>query len=166
MIPSTGNCRDVQLMLVFLSPVLSCSRELPLPKRLGPSYISQSILNPLYKNHDLGEVAFPTQNNNQIMKLFLCHVYLHPQTMSHYSFHAPTKTAIGVIIKCYNHTIMFTALPHVFEGKTPDNSWHLMHSATDGSLPWPGVIFGLTISSVWYWCSDQVCIIIIHYYLR
>ncbi|KAL8605120.1 hypothetical protein ACOMHN_018921 [Nucella lapillus] len=43
-------------------------------------------------------------------------------------------------------------------GIPPDNSWHLMRSPEDGGLPWPGVIFGLTISSVWYWCSDQVIV--------
>lgn len=43
-------------------------------------------------------------------------------------------------------------------GIPPENSWHLMRSADDGGLPWPGVIFGLTISSVWYWCSDQVIV--------
>lgn len=41
-------------------------------------------------------------------------------------------------------------------GKTPENSFHLMRPADDGNLPWTGVIFGLTISSIWYWCSDQV----------
>ena len=34
---------------------------------------------------------------------------------------------------------------------------HLLRAHDDDGLPWPGVIFGLTISSVWYWCSDQVC---------
>ena len=43
-------------------------------------------------------------------------------------------------------------------GVPPENSWHLIRSADDGGLPWPGVMFGLTISSVWYWCSDQVCL--------
>ena len=32
-----------------------------------------------------------------------------------------------------------------------------MRPADDGNLPWTGVLFGLTISSIWYWCSDQVC---------
>ena len=36
------------------------------------------------------------------------------------------------------------------------NSFHLFRPATDSGLPWPGIIFGLTISSIWYWCSDQV----------
>ncbi|XP_025090101.1 sodium/glucose cotransporter 4-like [Pomacea canaliculata] len=43
-------------------------------------------------------------------------------------------------------------------GIPPANSWHLIRSYDDGGLPWPGVIFGLTISSVWYWCSDQVIV--------
>jgi len=33
-----------------------------------------------------------------------------------------------------------------------------MRAVTDPSLPWTGVVFGLTISSVWYWCSDQVIV--------
>lgn len=41
-------------------------------------------------------------------------------------------------------------------GLPPDNAMHLLRSADDGSLPWTGITFGLTISSIWYWCSDQV----------
>lgn len=26
----------------------------------------------------------------------------------------------------------------------------------ESDLPWTGVVFGVTISSIWYWCSDQV----------
>lgn len=35
---------------------------------------------------------------------------------------------------------------------------HLFRSIKPGEsdLPWTGVIFGVTISSIWYWCSDQV----------
>ncbi|WAR02037.1 SC5AB-like protein [Mya arenaria] len=43
-------------------------------------------------------------------------------------------------------------------GIPPENSMNLIRSADDGSLPWPGIMFGLTISSVWYWCSDQVIV--------
>ncbi|KAL8610906.1 hypothetical protein ACOMHN_056761 [Nucella lapillus] len=43
-------------------------------------------------------------------------------------------------------------------GIPPANSWHLIRAADDGGLPWPGVMFGLTISSIWYWCSDQVIV--------
>ena len=28
--------------------------------------------------------------------------------------------------------------------------------AGEADLPWTGMTFGLTISAIWYWCSDQV----------
>lgn len=26
----------------------------------------------------------------------------------------------------------------------------------ESDLPWTGMLFGITISSIWYWCTDQV----------
>lgn len=26
-------------------------------------------------------------------------------------------------------------------------------------LPWTGMVFGITVSGVWYWCTDQVSLI-------
>lgn len=28
----------------------------------------------------------------------------------------------------------------------------------DSDLPWTGVVFGAFVSSIWYWCTDQVII--------
>jgi len=42
-------------------------------------------------------------------------------------------------------------------GVPPDNSLHFIRSADDSRFPWPGVFFGVTIASMWYWCTDQVC---------
>jgi len=42
-------------------------------------------------------------------------------------------------------------------GIPPNNSLHFFRAADDASLPWPGIVFGLSILSVWYWCTDQVC---------
>jgi len=42
-------------------------------------------------------------------------------------------------------------------GLPPNNSLHFFRAAQDNSLPWPGIVFGLSIISVWYWCTDQVC---------
>lgn len=42
--------------------------------------------------------------------------------------------------------------------KVPDNYNHLLRSANDPQLPWTGMVFGITISAVWYWCSDQVIV--------
>ncbi|CAH1801179.1 unnamed protein product [Owenia fusiformis] len=43
-------------------------------------------------------------------------------------------------------------------GIPPRISMNMFRPITDGSYPWTGVIFGLTISSIWYWCSDQVIV--------
>lgn len=37
----------------------------------------------------------------------------------------------------------------------PD-SFHIFRNAITGDLPWPGLVFGLTIQATWYWCTDQV----------
>ncbi|XP_038618653.1 sodium/glucose cotransporter 2 [Tachyglossus aculeatus] len=39
----------------------------------------------------------------------------------------------------------------------PD-SYHLLRHPLSGDLPWPALLFGLTIVSGWYWCSDQVIV--------
>lgn len=45
-------------------------------------------------------------------------------------------------------------------GAVPDDAMHLFRTAIPGKsdLPWTGVLFGMTISSIWYWCSDQVIV--------
>ncbi|XP_012697786.1 sodium/glucose cotransporter 1 isoform X2 [Clupea harengus] len=39
----------------------------------------------------------------------------------------------------------------------PD-SFHIFRDAVTGDLPWPGLVFGLTIQAGWYWCTDQVIV--------
>jgi sodium/glucose cotransporter 1/sodium/glucose cotransporter 9 len=45
-------------------------------------------------------------------------------------------------------------------GEVPEYSMHLFRDPTPGAsdLPWTGITFGLAISSIWYWCSDQVIV--------
>ncbi|KAF7661797.1 hypothetical protein LDENG_00254790 [Lucifuga dentata] len=38
------------------------------------------------------------------------------------------------------------------------DSFHLFRNAITGDLPWPGLVFGLTIQATWYWCTDQVIV--------
>ncbi|XP_054712565.1 sodium/mannose cotransporter SLC5A10-like [Uloborus diversus] len=40
----------------------------------------------------------------------------------------------------------------------PENYMSLLRSPSDPELPMTGMTFGLTISAVWYWCSDQVIV--------
>ncbi|KAL0182266.1 hypothetical protein M9458_021641, partial [Cirrhinus mrigala] len=35
------------------------------------------------------------------------------------------------------------------------DAFHLFRDPITGDLPWPGMIFGLTIQAIWYWCADQ-----------
>ncbi|XP_042215574.1 solute carrier family 5 member 4-like isoform X3 [Homarus americanus] len=43
-------------------------------------------------------------------------------------------------------------------GEPPSYAMNLFRSAKPGEsdLPWPGMLFGVTISGIWYWCTDQV----------
>ncbi|OCU01811.1 sodium/glucose cotransporter 1 [Xenopus laevis] len=39
-----------------------------------------------------------------------------------------------------------------------EDSFHLFRDPLTGDMPWPGLIFGLTILALWYWCTDQVIV--------
>ncbi|CAF93454.1 unnamed protein product, partial [Tetraodon nigroviridis] len=39
-----------------------------------------------------------------------------------------------------------------------NDSFHMFRDAVSGDLPWPGMVFGLTILSTWVWCTDQVIV--------
>ncbi|XP_068127562.1 sodium/glucose cotransporter 1 [Hyperolius riggenbachi] len=38
------------------------------------------------------------------------------------------------------------------------DAFHLFRDPITGDMPWPGLIFGLTILALWYWCTDQVIV--------
>ena len=40
----------------------------------------------------------------------------------------------------------------------PDNWNHILRDLDDPNFPWPGVVFGMVIGSIWYWCADQVIV--------
>lgn len=42
----------------------------------------------------------------------------------------------------------------------PD-SFHIFRDPITGDLPWPGLIFGLSILALWYWCTDQVGLLVV-----
>ncbi|XP_064460619.1 sodium/glucose cotransporter 4-like [Ornithodoros turicata] len=56
-----------------------------------------------------------------------------------------------------NSYVLFTA-DNVSCSKVPDTYESLLRPADDHDLPWTGIVFGITISAVWYWCSDQVIV--------
>ncbi|XP_073449681.1 sodium/glucose cotransporter 4-like [Aquarana catesbeiana] len=38
------------------------------------------------------------------------------------------------------------------------DAFHMMRDPITGDLPWPGLIFGLTVLATWVWCTDQVIV--------
>ena len=40
-------------------------------------------------------------------------------------------------------------------GGIRDDYDSIFRDPVDSDLPWPGMIFGLTVISTWYWCTDQ-----------
>lgn len=55
----------------------------------------------------------------------------------------------------------FDAIPSVRPpnsscGLPRTDSFRVFRDPVTGDLPWPGLIFGLTIIATWNWCADQV----------
>ncbi|XP_012984156.1 sodium/glucose cotransporter 1 isoform X2 [Melopsittacus undulatus] len=38
------------------------------------------------------------------------------------------------------------------------DSFHIFRDPVTGDMPWPALIFGLSIIALWYWCTDQVIV--------
>ncbi|NXC81031.1 SC5A9 protein, partial [Cercotrichas coryphoeus] len=56
-----------------------------------------------------------------------------------------------------------TAIPKITVPNTTchlprEDSFHLFRDPITGDLPWPGLVFGLTIVALWCWCTDQVMV--------
>uniref|UniRef100_F6YSD1 Uncharacterized protein n=1 Tax=Ciona intestinalis TaxID=7719 RepID=F6YSD1_CIOIN len=43
-------------------------------------------------------------------------------------------------------------------GLPRSDAFHVFRDPIDSDLPWPGMIFGITIIATWYWCTDQVIV--------
>ncbi|XP_053549478.1 sodium/glucose cotransporter 4 [Bombina bombina] len=56
-----------------------------------------------------------------------------------------------------------TAIPKIIVPNTTchlprSDAFHMLRDPITGDLPWPGLIFGLTILATWVWCTDQVIV--------
>ncbi|XP_075756003.1 sodium/myo-inositol cotransporter 2 isoform X2 [Pelodiscus sinensis] len=43
-------------------------------------------------------------------------------------------------------------------GLPREDAFHIFRDPITSDLPWPGVLVGMTIPSLWYWCTDQVIV--------
>ncbi|NWR24042.1 SC5AB protein, partial [Emberiza fucata] len=57
----------------------------------------------------------------------------------------------------------FGAIPSIRQensscGLPRPDAFHIFRDPVSSDLPWPGVLVGMTIPSLWYWCTDQVIV--------
>ncbi|XP_054991985.1 sodium/myo-inositol cotransporter 2 isoform X3 [Sorex araneus] len=43
-------------------------------------------------------------------------------------------------------------------GLPREDAFHMFRDPLTSDLPWPGILFGMSIPSLWYWCTDQVIV--------
>ncbi|XP_075792059.1 sodium/glucose cotransporter 4 isoform X4 [Pelodiscus sinensis] len=56
-----------------------------------------------------------------------------------------------------------TAIPSVIVPNTTchlprTDAFHMLRNPITGDIPWPGLIFGLSVLATWCWCTDQVIV--------
>ncbi|KAM8843910.1 sodium/myo-inositol cotransporter 2 isoform 3-T3 [Spinachia spinachia] len=58
----------------------------------------------------------------------------------------------------YPKAVPSIRVPNSTCGIPRDDSFHIFRDPVTSDLPWPGVMIGMSIPSMWYWCSDQVIV--------
>uniref|UniRef100_G3SSA3 Sodium/myo-inositol cotransporter 2 n=1 Tax=Loxodonta africana TaxID=9785 RepID=G3SSA3_LOXAF len=43
-------------------------------------------------------------------------------------------------------------------GLPREDAFHIFRDPVTSDLPWPGILLGMSIPSLWYWCTDQVIV--------
>lgn len=62
----------------------------------------------------------------------------------------------NALIEGYANAIPAIRVPNSTCGIPRSDAFHIFRHPVTSDLPWPGVIIGMSIPSMWYWCSDQV----------
>ncbi|KAI1883938.1 hypothetical protein AGOR_G00221230 [Albula goreensis] len=58
----------------------------------------------------------------------------------------------------YGEAIPQVRDPNTTCGLPREDAFHLFRHPVTSDLPWPGVLVGMSIPSMWYWCTDQVIV--------
>ncbi|MBN3303943.1 SC5AB protein, partial [Amia calva] len=58
----------------------------------------------------------------------------------------------------YADAIPAVRVPNSSCGLPREDAFHLFRDPVTSDLPWPGILLGMTIPSIWYWCTDQVIV--------
>uniref|UniRef100_A0A8K9X9R7 Sodium/myo-inositol cotransporter 2 n=1 Tax=Oncorhynchus mykiss TaxID=8022 RepID=A0A8K9X9R7_ONCMY len=64
----------------------------------------------------------------------------------------------NALLEGYATAIPSVRVPNTTCGIPRDDAFHLFRDPVTSDLPWPGILLGMSIPSMWYWCSDQVIV--------
>lgn len=56
----------------------------------------------------------------------------------------------------YRQAIPNATVPNTTCHLPRSDAFHMLRDPVNGDIPWPGLIFGLTVLATWCWCTDQV----------
>ncbi|KAK1339991.1 hypothetical protein QTO34_018555 [Cnephaeus nilssonii] len=58
----------------------------------------------------------------------------------------------------YRQAIPNATVPNTTCHLPRPDAFHMLRDPVSGDIPWPGLIFGLTVLATWCWCTDQVIV--------
>ncbi|XP_006839801.1 PREDICTED: sodium/glucose cotransporter 4 [Chrysochloris asiatica] len=58
----------------------------------------------------------------------------------------------------YKQAIPNVTVPNTTCHLPRPDAFHMLRDPVNGDIPWPGLIFGLTVLATWCWCTDQVIV--------
>ncbi|KAF0873936.1 SC5A9 protein, partial [Crocuta crocuta] len=58
----------------------------------------------------------------------------------------------------YREAIPNATVPNTTCHLPRSDAFHMLRDPVSGDIPWPGLIFGLTVLATWCWCTDQVIV--------
>ncbi|CAO2588498.1 Sodium/glucose cotransporter 4 [Lemmus lemmus] len=58
----------------------------------------------------------------------------------------------------YKQAIPNATVPNTTCHLPRPDAFHMLRDPVNGDIPWPGLIFGLTVLATWCWCTDQVIV--------
>ncbi|XP_066547990.1 sodium/glucose cotransporter 4 isoform X2 [Amia ocellicauda] len=62
------------------------------------------------------------------------------------------------LLEKYKGAVPALTVPNTSCHLPRSDAFHMFRDPVTGDLPWPGLIFGLTILATWCWCTDQVIV--------
>ncbi|KAJ7986600.1 hypothetical protein DPEC_G00341550 [Dallia pectoralis] len=62
------------------------------------------------------------------------------------------------LLEQYQEAIPTVTVPNTTCHLPRFDAFHIFRDPVSGDMPWPGLLFGLTVLSTWVWCTDQVIV--------